>query len=125
MRLDPFTSLATLFVLLLLIGGSVWLVWYLRHGRRSAAEKARLANEELQRLLPDRVGPYEASAYAINHKLDGREAAARHMYGQAVGWKRQAMEDYDHNEIVQATWLAEADRAIARSRRWPQDQTLF
>lgn len=44
--------------------------------------------------------------------MSGREAVARHLYGQAVAWDATAMDEYDGSALVQATWLAEADRML-------------
>jgi hypothetical protein len=37
-----------------------------------------------------------------------REGLARRMYGAAVGWRPEAMRDYDESLPLQAMWQAEA-----------------
>lgn len=46
--------------------------------------------------------------------LTGREATARHLFGEAVQWSRLDMLDYDNSPSRRAGWLAEADRRIAQ-----------
>jgi hypothetical protein len=45
----------------------------------------------------------------LSSLLPAPEALARHLYGEAVGWSREAMEDYDHSKLLQAEWRREAD----------------
>ena len=45
--------------------------------------------------------------------LTGREATARHLYGEAVHWSRLDMAEYDTSPMLRGGWLAEADRRIA------------
>lgn len=54
-----------------------------------------------------------AAAPWIDHVLSGREASARHLYGEAVRWDDAAMVTYDASPILRGGWLAEADRRIA------------
>jgi hypothetical protein len=53
----------------------------------------------------------------LSSLLPAREAAARHLYGEAVGWSGEAMEDYDHSPLLQREWLREADLRL-RQRSW-------
>jgi len=48
--------------------------------------------------------------------LSGREATARHLYGEACQWSRLDMAEYDTKPYLQEAWLAEADRRIAGGR---------
>jgi hypothetical protein len=48
--------------------------------------------------------------------LTGREATARHLFGEAVQWSRLDMAEYDTEPCLQEAWLAEADRRIAGGR---------
>jgi hypothetical protein len=50
------------------------------------------------------------------HDLTGREATARHLFGEAVQWSRLDMAEYDAEPYLQEAWLAEADRRIAGGR---------
>lgn len=59
----------------------------------------------------------DASSPPLSSVLPAREALARHLYGQAVGWDGEALEDYDHSPLVRRTWLREADRKIRRRGR--------
>lgn len=45
--------------------------------------------------------------------LSARAALGRHMYGEAVGWERKAMDDYDQSLPLQAMWKAEAGYKLA------------
>lgn len=45
--------------------------------------------------------------------LTGREATARHLYGEACHWSRLDMAEYDNSPLLRGGWLAEADRRIA------------
>lgn len=45
--------------------------------------------------------------------LSGREATARHLYGEACQWSRLDMAEYDANPYLQEAYLLEADRRIA------------
>lgn len=56
----------------------------------------------------------EGASASLSSLLPAREAAARHLYGEAVAWRSEAMEDYDRSPRVQATWLREVDRRIGR-----------
>jgi hypothetical protein len=47
------------------------------------------------------------------HTLTGREATARHLFGEACQWSRLDMLEYDSSPILRGAWLAEADRRIA------------
>lgn len=58
----------------------------------------------------------EKSAEPLSSVLPALDAAARHLYGEAVGWSGEAMEDYDHSHKLQALWRKEAE--IARDRRF-------
>lgn len=40
--------------------------------------------------------------------MSPRQAVARHLYGEAVGWAPVAMADYDDSLPLQAMWEAEA-----------------
>jgi len=40
--------------------------------------------------------------------MSPRQAVARHLYGQVVGWSPGAMADYDDSLPLQAMWEAEA-----------------
>lgn len=51
--------------------------------------------------------------------LSGREATARHLFGEAVQWLLPAMLRYDTDPEWQAVWLAEADRRIASAPSIP------
>ena len=45
--------------------------------------------------------------------LSGREATARHLYGEACQWSKLDMAEYDNSPLLRGGWLAEADRRIA------------
>lgn len=45
--------------------------------------------------------------------LTGREAAARHMFGEAHGWGAWSMELYDSRPGMQKEWLKKADRRLS------------
>ena len=45
--------------------------------------------------------------------LSGREATARHLFGEAVQWSRLDLAEYDANPYLQEAYLLEADRRIA------------
>ena len=47
--------------------------------------------------------------------LTGREATARHLFGEAVYWSRLDMAEYDTSPMLRGGWLAEADRRIAHA----------
>lgn len=49
----------------------------------------------------------------MDHVLTGREATARHLFGEAVQWSRIDMAEYDTSPMLRGGWLAEADRRIA------------
>lgn len=53
----------------------------------------------------------------VDHVLTGREAVARHLYGEAVHWTVVDMAEYDHDALLRGGWLAEADRRIAGGSR--------
>jgi len=44
--------------------------------------------------------------------LTGREATARHLFGEACQWSRLDMAEYDANPYPQEAYLLEADRRI-------------
>ena len=48
--------------------------------------------------------------------LTGREATARHLYGEACQWSRLDMAEYDSEPYLQEAYLLEADRRIAGGR---------
>jgi hypothetical protein len=56
---------------------------------------------------------YRAARPDISRVLTAREAAARHLFGEAVQWSVLDMLEYDHTPYLQGAWLAEADRRIA------------
>ncbi|MGK3957853.1 hypothetical protein ACLKOZ_16875 [Arthrobacter sp. R4] len=45
--------------------------------------------------------------------LTGREAVARHLFGEACHWSTLDMLEYDNTPRLRGGWLAEADRRIA------------
>jgi len=47
--------------------------------------------------------------------LSGREATARHLFGEACQWSRLDMAEYDSSPVLRGGWLAEADRRIAHA----------
>lgn len=47
--------------------------------------------------------------------LTGREATARHLFGEACQWSRLDMAEYDNSPLLRGGWLAEADRRIAHA----------
>lgn len=49
----------------------------------------------------------------VTHILTGREAAARHLFGESVQWSTLDMLSYDNDALLRGGWLAEADRRIA------------
>lgn len=57
--------------------------------------------------------PTRRSAIPSAPILTGREATARHLYGEAVQHSRLDMAEYDSSPILRGGWLAEADRRIA------------
>lgn len=91
--MDPVSSIGSLAVVLLLSAAF-------------AAWRWAVATDRAERL-----------SEALQEPLTGREAAARHLYGEAVGWKQQAMDDYDISPKVQEFWLREADILIASRQR--------
>jgi hypothetical protein len=48
--------------------------------------------------------------------LSGREAAARHLFGESIQWSKLDMLEYDNSPALRGGWLAEADRRIAAPR---------
>lgn len=48
--------------------------------------------------------------------LPGRDAAARHLFGESCNWDDAAMADYDRSPRLRGGWLAEADRRIAHAK---------
>lgn len=62
---------------------------------------------------PQPASPPPADPTTVEGILSPRQAVARHLYGEAVGWMPYAMADYDGgNAELEATWLAEADRRL-------------
>lgn len=62
---------------------------------------------------PQPADPPPVDPTAVEGIMTPRQAVARHLYGQAVGWAPDAMLDYDlGNAELEATWLAEADRRL-------------
>ena len=55
---------------------------------------------------------YKAARPGITHVLSGREAVARHLFGESVNWSDTDMAVYDRSPYLQGGWLAEADRRI-------------
>jgi len=51
----------------------------------------------------------------VSPVLTGREATARHLFGDACQWSRLDMLNYDHDARLRGGWLAEADRRIAHA----------
>lgn len=47
--------------------------------------------------------------------MDGRNAAARMLYGEYMNWGRLAMEHYDTDPDLREQWLEEADRRLGRA----------
>lgn len=87
------------FLLILLALACAPAVW--RWARRRDAE-------------PQPASPAPADPTRVPGVLTPREAVAHHLYGQAVGWERQAMADYDNSLELQNTWWREADRKLRR-----------
>jgi hypothetical protein len=58
----------------------------------------------------------EKSAEPLSSVLPALDAAARHLYGEAVGWSPRAMEDYDYSPKLQDHWRREAE--VARVHRF-------
>lgn len=61
---------------------------------------------------PQPASPAPGDPTKVPGVLSPREAVARHLYGQAVGWQWEAMDDYDTHPALRDTWLAEADRKL-------------
>lgn len=59
----------------------------------------------------------EPTSEPLSSVLPAREALARHLYGEAVGWSGEALEDYDHSPLLQSEWRREAELRIRRRRR--------
>jgi len=59
----------------------------------------------------------EPTSEPLSSVLPAPEALARHLYGEAVGWSREALEDYDHSELLQSEWRREAGFRLRRRRR--------
>lgn len=59
----------------------------------------------------------EPTSEPLSSVLPAWDAAARHLYGQAVGWAGEAMEDYDHSPLLQREWRREAAFRARRRRR--------
>jgi hypothetical protein len=52
----------------------------------------------------------------MDHVLTGREATARHLFGETVHWSKLDMLEYDSSPLLRGGWLAEADRRINAAR---------
>ena len=62
---------------------------------------------------PQPASPAPIDPLTVDGIMSPRRSLARHLYGEAVGWNRHAMADYDGgNAELEATWLAEADRRL-------------
>lgn len=59
--------------------------------------------------------PTRRPVTAASPVLTGREATARHLFGEAVQWSRLDMAEYDTSPMLRGAWLAEADRRIAQA----------
>jgi len=59
--------------------------------------------------------PTRRPVTAASPVLTGREATARHLFGEAVHWSRLDMLEYDNDARLRGGWLAEADRRIAHA----------
>jgi len=92
-------SILALFILLALAAAPA--VWRWARRRDAAPQPASPAPDPL----------------TVEGIMSPRQSLARHLYGEAVGWSRYAMADYDGgNAELEATWLAEADRRLMRLR---------
>lgn len=90
------TQSILILAMLLVLAGFPWALRWARR-RDAAAQPAHPAPDPL----------------TVEGIMSPRQAVARHLYGEAVGWNRHAMADYDGgNAALQATWLAEADRRL-------------
>lgn len=116
MRMDPFTSLSTLFLILLCVAALMVLLYKWSKSKAARRKLDQAIWEDHQKKL------LETPADA---RMNAREAVARSMYGTAVGWNWAAMEDYDHSEKVRETWLREADIHLQFLRKFPQDQSTI
>lgn len=46
--------------------------------------------------------------------MSGRQAAARHLYGESVGWDWAAMDDYDTSPALQVEYLQHVAARLQR-----------
>lgn len=88
-------QLSSLLTLALVVGLSASFAWWLWARRRDAAE----------RTTQEQQAPV----------LTGREAVARHLYGEAYGWNKLDMLNYDNLPAVREPWLQEADRRLQQA----------
>lgn len=94
--MNPASSIAFLFLVLALVGCGVYLRWSKREAR-------------LQQLSAELEGSWPEP---IPHIMDGRLAAARHLFGESVAWDPDIMTTFDNNYSVRAPWLDIVDRQL-------------
>lgn len=89
-------QLSSLLTLALVVGLCASFAWWLWARRRDAA---------------DRTAAERQAAV-----LTGREAVARHLYGEACGWHWEDMSAYDHMPDLREPWLQKADQRLQQAR---------
>lgn len=98
--MQPFQGAVLMLILLAMALAPALVRWLLTQDQKAGRDA-----EERRRSR--RLGPI----------MTGRQAAGRHLYGEAYGWNNGALHNYDNSPEVRQLWEDAAERKKAREPR--------